>query len=459
MNWGIYCRISSDGTGEGEGVHRQEQACREFAQANNLTVVEVYVDNDISAYGGKARPAYERMLEDLQGGKIHGVICWHVDRLYRRSVDLERLAEIVEKVGAQVRTIKAGDLDLNTASGRLMARMVATISAYEVDHQIERMVAGHADRAQRGIHRGRVPYGYLRRPGGENIEINPAEAPGVRFAVERILAGDSLISVTRKLNERGFKPRKSAKWSRRSLRNMVTSPTIAGLSIYRGEVVGQGKWEPIISEADHHAVKAIVEDPQRRTSRQGHERRWQGAGVYRCGVCGAPLRVRRAKSPSYVCPECSGISRDLKKVDAFIDEVVLGYLDREDNRLRLVAYNEDDGNLSELIAERAQLVERKAQLGTLFAQGVVDQMQLIRGNKELELSIAKIDKRLESAREVDPVGDLLLSGDDLRQRWNDLSADKRAEILKLLVQVTILPGQKCGRAPFDLSLIKIDWKE
>ena len=55
----IYARISSDteGAGRGRGSARS-QDCRKLAAERGWTVAEEYVDNDLSAYKGKARPAY-----------------------------------------------------------------------------------------------------------------------------------------------------------------------------------------------------------------------------------------------------------------------------------------------------------------------------------------------------------------------------------------------------------------
>ncbi|MCH6470957.1 recombinase family protein [Sinomonas terrae] len=54
----IYARISSDQTGEGLGVQRQLEDCRKLAAERGWIVGEEYVDNDLSAFKGKARPEF-----------------------------------------------------------------------------------------------------------------------------------------------------------------------------------------------------------------------------------------------------------------------------------------------------------------------------------------------------------------------------------------------------------------
>ena len=62
----IYVRISSDPAGKRLGVTRQLADCRKKAKAMGWNVAGVYEDNDVSASTGKVRPAYQRMLSDLE---------------------------------------------------------------------------------------------------------------------------------------------------------------------------------------------------------------------------------------------------------------------------------------------------------------------------------------------------------------------------------------------------------
>lgn len=55
---------------------------------------EEYVDNDISAYSGKPRPAYARMIADVTGGLRDAVLVYNLDRLHRRPVELEEFVTL-----------------------------------------------------------------------------------------------------------------------------------------------------------------------------------------------------------------------------------------------------------------------------------------------------------------------------------------------------------------------------
>lgn len=96
MRCAIYCRISLDATGEELGVTRQLEDCKALVASLGWEVLEVYVDNDISASSGKIRPQYRAMLSAIKAGEIQAVIAWHPDRLYRKLRDLEELIEVAE---------------------------------------------------------------------------------------------------------------------------------------------------------------------------------------------------------------------------------------------------------------------------------------------------------------------------------------------------------------------------
>ena len=69
---GIYARISLDRR-DGEGAARQLADCRELAKSRGWTDIAEYVDNDISAYSGRRRPEYERLLDDLRAKRLSAV--------------------------------------------------------------------------------------------------------------------------------------------------------------------------------------------------------------------------------------------------------------------------------------------------------------------------------------------------------------------------------------------------
>ena len=120
----IYTRISQDRNGIGLGVQRQLQDCTALADRLDWRIVAHHLDNDVSAYSGKARPGYRALLEDLEAQVASAVVVWHTDRLHRSPTELEEFVALCERLDVAVQTVQAGVLDLATPAGRLVARML-----------------------------------------------------------------------------------------------------------------------------------------------------------------------------------------------------------------------------------------------------------------------------------------------------------------------------------------------
>lgn len=120
-------------------MERQENDCRDLAERLGWDVAAVYVDNDISAYSGAPRPQYRAMLDAVRAGELQGIVAWHTDRLHRRNAELEEFVTIAEAHALQIQTVTSGPLDLTSASGRMVARMLGAAAQHEVDHARERM--------------------------------------------------------------------------------------------------------------------------------------------------------------------------------------------------------------------------------------------------------------------------------------------------------------------------------
>src|SRR5690349_13464343 len=126
----IYVRISLDKTGEGLGVERQEQACRELCEHKGWEVREVFCDNDISATTGKRRPGFEALL----ASDPDVIVVWHIDRLVRLSRDLERVIDL----GVNIHGVTAGHIDLSHPGGRAVAKTITAWAQYEGEQKAER---------------------------------------------------------------------------------------------------------------------------------------------------------------------------------------------------------------------------------------------------------------------------------------------------------------------------------
>jgi site-specific DNA recombinase len=466
----IYTRISHDKDGAAVGVERQEQACRELAERQDWQVVGVYTDNDISAFNGKTRPDFETMLRSMAAGEFDALVVWHVDRLYRTLKDLSRLIEIAQGRDLQIRTVNAGDLDLGTASGRMLATILGSVAAHESEHKGERQRLANAKRAEAGVWRKQGPRLFGWTQDGQQLE---PEASAVRQAVQDVLAGRSLRAIAAQWNEKGLRTPRLTKrggnpWTNLTLRRVLINPTHAGLRTYserqvvdgkvtyESKIVGPGDWEPIIDPDTHRGLDALL-GRKGRSNNISFERKHMGSGVYRCGVCKGPLYAAYTHRGRmiYRCRDLH-VGRAGEPLDALVEGVVLRLLSDPRVGARLASRQGADGVVpAALHAKRNALVAQRDELATMFTDGVLDGPAVRRESEKLQERIAGIDATLAQAVRVSAAAALLADGPGrVKRHWDDASPDIRGKVIDELMAVKVNTTVR-GRKTFDPDSVDI----
>ncbi|WP_395704785.1 recombinase family protein [Rhodococcus ruber] len=456
MRAAIYARISLDRNNEGEGVERQLEACNKLAEQLGWNVSHTYVDNDISAYSGRTRPEFEALMQAMKQGAYDALICWHTDRLYRSIKDLERIIETADNQRMEIRTVQGGTIDLSNASGRMVARILGSVARQESEHASERRKLANEQRALNGevYLNGRRPFGYT-----NTREPMPGEADAFRKAVQDVLAGKAVRAIAREWNDLGFRTtQKGNRWTGVQVSRILRSPTYAGLRVHRGKVVGKGVWEPLIDEETHHALAAFLNDPARRTS-HSYERKYQGSGVYVCGVCGEPIwhYVGYSRFPrSYRCAKFH-VRRKGEDLDEYVDEIVIARLSAPD----APSISVDDKaaiDVAGIRMKRSALQSRLDELASLFADGTIDGSQLKRGSQELREHIERLDAQLMTVHNVSPLALFAGNEDRVAELWAGLSPDLRGKTIDALMTVVVHPAGKPGPG-FNPDLVEIRRKQ
>lgn len=444
------------------GVQRQVEDCRKLADELGWVVAEEYVDNDISAYSGKKRPAYEEMLTDLADGRRDGVLVYHADRLTRRPIELEQFLEVVTRAGvSNVRFVAGAAVDVANGDGLLVLRMLAAVAANESASKSRRVRRKLDEVAAAGM-----PHGGFRRPFGfadDKITHNEAEAEVIRTMVARMLAGESARSITSWLIESGVPTVSGKPWSTTTVRAIVTSPRIAGLREHRGEVVGDAVWEPIISVEDHHRALAQVES--RKHAKKRTPQRYVLSGLLRCGKCGNRLySAKRVDSRRYVCASgpdqrgCGGCSIVAEPVEDLITDAVLYRLDTPELADALSGRAQADAETAALAeqigADRAQLDE----LAQLYAAKAIPTREWLAARNPIEERIQDAERRLSRATRSDALTGLVGNGDGLRGQWAELGLDRRHAIVAAVLDHAVIGPGVSGARRLDPARVEPVWR-
>lgn len=449
----IYCRISLATHGDRTKVDRQEKLCRRQAKRLGWEVVRVYCDNNKSAWQrNRKRDDWDAMLLAIANGEADAVIVYHGDRLIRQPWDLETLLSLADGKGIRLAS-PTGTHNLDDADDRYRLRQDVAAACRESDRISKRTKDAHMDRAERGVKKrrgGMRPFGYKR-----SGKIREDEAEHYRDAVARVLAGESMRSIVHDWNVRGVKTTPGNDWSVGTLRLVLRNPRYAGLSAYKGEVVGVGKWKPIIERETWEALQATLGAIRDRYGRSNHSATSKYLLTYIAfhAACGSVMQMKHNGKITNVSYSCSDthcrerVTRNMANVDAFVVGVVLGRL--ADPRLwaALEATPADDGAGAQLAALEAKRKSAVARFTNSLTMTDV----------ELEEILRKLDVRIEAVRErIAARGKVhVLHGcrDMTREQWDALPLDRRRAIVKATVTVEILRAKK-GRG-FDPDSVRV----
>jgi DNA invertase Pin-like site-specific DNA recombinase len=475
---GIYLRISDDREGRGLGVDRQLPPCQKLAKALGWKVVEVYRDNDVSAYSGRVRKEYQRMLTDIAAGRIKGVIAWHQDRLNRSPRELEHLIDILERNQCQVQMVTSGMLDLSTATGRAIARTIGTWSRYESEHKSERILLKMMELAEAGAPSG----GGLHRPFGyenDRLTVVPAEAQVIKEAARRFLAGEGMSTICRDFNERGVLTTGGKLWRPIALAKILTSGRICGWRevppqgakrpTYGSEFLAEAQWPAIVERDVVEQIRAKLTDPSRK--RKGRPMTWLLSGILVCDRCGSGMlgQPRENGTWRYACRKhSSGHSQNCGKTvvagkaaeDEIRDRVQVVLGDGIVTRLRANSTGVDTSELSKGIRDDESKLE---QLGTDYDDGIVTRGEWTKRRQRLVERIGTARSQLAVVTDTSA-----LDGFDdpttFPDVWEATKAAGKVDRLRLALQALVVEARVVssrlapGSPTFDPDRIRIQWR-
>lgn len=457
----IYARISSDRLGDAAGVNRQVADCQAEAERRGWQVAEIYIDDDVSAYSGKHRPGYERLLEDIRDGLRDGVLVYHQDRLTRRGKELEEFVEVCERAGMKSLASVQGDIDISSGDGLLVLRIMGAVAANESDAKSRRVRRKMEDLAVQGR-----PHGGANRPFGyeaDKVTLRPDEATIIRQLAERLLAGESMTSLCNWLTDNEVPTVKGGTWGATTLRNVLLSARISGQREHRGEIVGDAEWPGIITPEQTHRIRAILTDPSRRTNRTA--RRYLLSGLLVCGRCGSKLYSHpRQGVRRYACKSgtsfqgCGHMTIPADPTEQLLTAAVLHRLDGPDLTDALEGRIATDAHASALNDtlrnDRAQMEE----LAQLYAAKAITAPEWMTARKPIEQRIEATSRQLAAATRSSTIDQWIGKGEQLQATWAELNLTRQASIIKAVLDHAVIAEVPGNAATFSIDRVTPVWR-
>ena len=315
----LYPRVSTEMQVDGFSLDGQKNSLKRFADREEMTVVDIYEDAGKSGKSIEGRPAFKKMLSDIENGlQIDYILVYKLSRFGRNAADILNSLEFIQSYGINLICIEEG-IDSSQASGKLLISVLSAVAEIERENIIEQTMNGRKEKArQGGWNGGFAPYGYYLKD--KNLFIQEEEAETIRIIYDKFANTEmGYGGVAQYLNLQGIKKiqRQNGKlneWSGSFVRQILDNPVYCGKIAFgrraKEKVKGtknqyRQAWqeEYILADGQHEAIISVelwnkvrekrIETGIKQPSRIGKERSHLLTGLLRCPACGGPMYTNK----------------------------------------------------------------------------------------------------------------------------------------------------------------------
>jgi len=306
----IYARVSTSEQAKlGYSLEAQEATLREYAEKNDLEVINIYIDAGISGKSTKNRPSFNEMMKEVLNTKsnIDTILIWKLSRLSRRLLDTLDIFEILNNHNKRLISVSEM-VDSLSPMGKMLVTMHSWVAEMERDSIIDNVKHGMTKKAQSGFCNGHPPLGYDII--NKMVVVNEEQAVIIKTIFDLYVnknMGYKAIAIY--LNERNITTLKNNKWDVSTIREKIRNPIYAGfiswnkLQNYSTQrrknknetpVFVKGQHEPIIDIETWEKSKFRQENSPAKFTRM-YPGEFLISGLLRCPDCGGPMVGYRRK--------------------------------------------------------------------------------------------------------------------------------------------------------------------
>jgi len=478
----IYTRQSVDRGDQFGSTDAQREAIAAYVASQRGTGWEALVARyDDRGESGSTieRPAFQRLLADVDAGGVDIVAVYKTDRLSRSLLDFTQLMRRFEERGVEFVSVTQ-QFSTSTSVGRMTLNLLATFAQFERETISERTRDKIAATRRRGLWTGGRPVlGYDAVDG--RLVVNADEAERVRATFSLYLERGSLLRVAEALRARG--------WANKTWTNRAGA-LVPGLAfnklgvgrlltnvLYRGRItlgdeVFDGAHEAIVDQPTWDAVQSLLARHGLPDARGGRNR-WGVLlrGLLRCAVCDSAMPHHFAsrggrKYSSYVCARyakqgaaaCPGSRVAVGEIEMFVVERVQA-IGRDPTLLqatidaakaRLVARAPDiDAEVARIQVDLDRATAERRNLVAAIGAGTGSSPALAERLAQVDDAVAGLSARRDELQtERRALDGAVVDESDLRGElqafaplWAELTSRERARVLALLIERVTFDGR------------------
>jgi site-specific DNA recombinase len=283
-------------------IEAQRESCEAFVKSQRglgwEPLPQRYDDEGFTG-ANVDRPAMERLLADVEAGRIDVVVVYKIDRLSRSIGDFVGLTALFDRHSVSFVSVTQ-QFNTSTSAGRLTLNLLTVFAQFERETISERTRDKMRAARRRGKYvGGGLLLGFDRHPEGRRLVVNEDEAQRVRELFDLYLSLRSLVAVAREANARGWTTkswvtRKGTTVLARRVNKFYLVAMLKNVA-YVGKVRFEGETIPaehpaIVAQDTFDRVQALLAENGSTGGRVGRTKHAAPLqGLLRCIPCDAPM--------------------------------------------------------------------------------------------------------------------------------------------------------------------------
>lgn len=462
---GLWIRVSTEFQVKDDSPEHHEQRARYYAEAKGWEVIEVYRLEAVSGKTVMELPETQKMLRDIQTGRITALVFSKLARLARNTKELLEFSELFRKSNADMISL-AENIDTSSPSGRLFFTIIAAMAEWERAEIADRVAASVPVRAKMGKPLGgQASYGY--KWNGKELVIDEKEAPIRKLMYELFAEHKRKKTVAAKLNGMGYRTRNGSNFTNTTIGRLLRDSTAKGVRIANyTKSLGDGKKWVIKPESEWITItcSAIVTEDlwdecnrildQQETKKKPTKKAVHlFTGILLC-ECGHKMLVP-SDGKKYICNGCRKNRIAKEDIEEIYYEHLQSFLLKDSDIEKFLskadsAIAEKELHVKMLTQERKRLETEMDKTMQLYLAGQIAKDSFGKYYNPLDQQLRQIEGTIPTVQaEVDFMKIEYLNSDaiiseaqSLYDRWKTIDTDGKRTIVEQITDCITICGDE-----------------
>jgi len=384
----LYARKSTDTEDKQvQSLDDQVKVMQGVAKREGVRLIGEPLRESKSAKRPDARIIFGELLQEIEDGKIDGIVCWKLDRLSRNPRDSGRIQQLLQD--GKLKHILTAEKSYFPEDNAIVFSVEAGMSNQYIRELSSNTRRGMQSKADKGNKPGVPPVGYLNDRLEKIIIADPDRFTSMRILWDKMLTdtysmaqlvhvADKELHITTPVRGRtGGKPIAYS-----SICALFKNPFYTGKLPFKGELY-PGNHPAMITEEEFERVQQII-DPSHTTRPKDKTYNFQLRNLFRCGECGFAITAEQKKKTikstgevkEYIYYHCTGKNKATKcsQPKRHVSEDVL--IEQIKDKLSKFTIDPDFYKLAiEALAQEEDEVVEKDQAKTLARDKAIEKKQ------------------------------------------------------------------------------------